>query len=608
MKKFRFMIAVFALVALCIFPTLTVRAAGEDLVWKAHNAGSGTYEAVEWSPGLGLFVAIGSPSDIIATSTDGENWDTSQRAVENNWWGDIVWSPELDKFVAVAGNGAHRVMTSEDGKNWTVHDAAEDNDWVAVTWSPELGKFVAVAINIDAANQVMVSTDGENWTAHPSAAAHNWEDVTWSPELGLFVAVNRSSATKGVMTSPDGENWTAHAVPSAGWGSVAWSSELGLFAAPVYDGSGSPGVITSTDGTSWTGHQGVPKFWQSVVWSPEQSLFVAVSYILDEIGGSPIMASSDGINWTALPGPGHENYWKDVTWSPQLGKFVAVGNNGTNRAMSTGSHITAPTAPLNLKASATDAHDIKLSWSAPNDHHEAVTGYKIERSVAGGDFEVLVADTKSKATTYADAGLKADTEYTYRVSAINAIGTSSPSNDAEATTPAASHHTSGSSAGGGVTPGSHASGGSREDTSKFTAPSAPFNLEATPMDQHRIHLAWREPSDHGGSSKEGHTSISGYKIERREANGSYTVVVANTSSTSTTYIDTKLDPDTEYIYRVSAINAIGTSGPSGAAEAMTRAFDWLCLILLILVILLAVALIVVSVLYRRQRLGRYGNA
>jgi hypothetical protein len=59
----------------------------------------------------------------------------------------------------------------------------------------------------------------------------------------------------------------------------------------------------------------------------------------------------------------------------------------------------------------------------------------IERSSNGGtNWSAIVLNTGSTSTTYSDSGLSAGTTYTYRVSAINGIGTSSPSNTASATT------------------------------------------------------------------------------------------------------------------------------------------------------------------------------
>ena len=94
---------------------------------------------------------------------------------------------------------------------------------------------------------------------------------------------------------------------------------------------------------------------------------------------------------------------------------------------------TAPGAPTDLSATARGSTKINLSWTAPNS--SGITGYKIESSSdAGSNWSNLVADTGNTNTAYQHAGLsRGDTRH-YRVSAINSVGTSAPSNTANATT------------------------------------------------------------------------------------------------------------------------------------------------------------------------------
>ena len=101
---------------------------------------------------------------------------------------------------------------------------------------------------------------------------------------------------------------------------------------------------------------------------------------------------------------------------------------------------TVPGAPTSLSATASGATTIDLSWTAPADNGgSAVTGYKIEVSPNGtSNWTNLVADTNS--TTYAHTGLAAGTTRHYRVSAINSIGTSTPSDVANATTGTATNN------------------------------------------------------------------------------------------------------------------------------------------------------------------------
>ena len=98
----------------------------------------------------------------------------------------------------------------------------------------------------------------------------------------------------------------------------------------------------------------------------------------------------------------------------------------------------APDKPIGLTGTAT--HDaITLTWDDPGD--DSITGYVILRRIPGidpeGQFDELVADTGTAATTYTDASVSAETRYTYRIKAINEHGTSERSRWFHVDTPAA---------------------------------------------------------------------------------------------------------------------------------------------------------------------------
>lgn len=300
----------------------------------------------------------------------------------------------------------------------------------------------------------------------------------------------------------------------------------------------------------------------------------------------------------------------------------------------------APNAPTNLATATISSSQIDLSWDAPvDDGGSAITGYKIERKIEAGSFSTLVADTGSTDTTYEDTGLDSDTLHTYRVSAINAIGTSSASGEASETTDKASPTVSTEAATSVGQTDATLQGdltslgdfltvdvffrwrekdsgdpftdtaaqektstgtfdqalsdlapdtiyeykaivqwedsGTQEDegslveftTDPLVAPDAPTNLSATAASISQINLSWDAPVSNGGSA------ITGYKIERKTGGGSFSTIVADTESTDTTYEDTGLSEGTTYTYRLSAINAIGTSDPSGEASATTESED-----------------------------------
>ena len=94
-----------------------------------------------------------------------------------------------------------------------------------------------------------------------------------------------------------------------------------------------------------------------------------------------------------------------------------------------------PTAPTNLTASTATSTQIDLSWSPPSETGGSdITGYRIEVSTDGGmNWTDLVADTSSIDTMYSDSSLTTSCNLrTYRVSAINAIGTGPASSPASA--------------------------------------------------------------------------------------------------------------------------------------------------------------------------------
>src|SRR5438876_771082 len=164
---------------------------------------------------------------------------------------------------------------------------------------------------------------------------------------------------------------------------------------------------------------------------------------------------------------------------------------------------TVPDSPRYINATVASPSRINLSWWIPvNTGGSPITGYKVERSTDGGTtWTILKANTGSALyiNHYSDYFLLASTTYTYKILAINAIGTSLPSSNASAT------------------------------TSPATVPDSPRYLNATVVSPSQISLSWWTPVNTGGSA------ITGYKIERSTDGGTtWTTLKANTHSA--TYI------------------------------------------------------------------------
>ena len=268
------------------------------------------------------------------------------------------------------------------------------------------------------------------------------------------------------------------------------------------------------------------------------------------ISGYKIEVSPDGSSgWTDLESNtkststtyAHENLEPETTHHYQVSAVNSVGSGTpSNIDTATTDAVSTPDAPTDLIATASGPTVINLSWKAPaNNGGAVISGYKIEVSPNGtSNWRDLVANTASKATTYAHENLKPETTRHYRVSAINSVDTGIPSTVALGTT----------------------------DAVTVTFPDAPTSLTAAPSGRTIINLSWKAPTNNGGSA------ISGYRIEvSPDGSSGWTDLESNTKSTSTTYAHENLEPETTHHYQVSAINSVGGGPPSNIDTATTDA-------------------------------------
>ena len=119
-------------------------------------------------------------------------------------------------------------------------------------------------------------------------------------------------------------------------------------------------------------------------------------------------------------------YYYKVTAVNGVGESAA-----SNEAPATPQASTAPSAPQNLAASSANKKGVQLSWQAPiASGSGAVTNYRIYRSTSSGTETFLTQVGNS--TGFKDISTVRGTTYFYKVTAVNVVGESPPSNEASA--------------------------------------------------------------------------------------------------------------------------------------------------------------------------------
>ena len=134
------------------------------------------------------------------------------------------------------------------------------------------------------------------------------------------------------------------------------------------------------------------------------------------------------------------------------------------------------------------------------------------------------------------SGLTANTSYTFTVTATNSYGTSNASSASNSITTA-------------------------------TTPGAPTSVTVSdPGTDGYALVSWTAPASNGGSA------ITDYAVQYSSNSGSSWTTFSDGTSTSTSATVTGLTLDTAYIFRVAAVNAVGTGSYSTASASFTTTF------------------------------------
>ena len=212
-----------------------------------------------------------------------------------------------------------------------------------------------------------------------------------------------------------------------------------------------------------------------------------------------------------------------------------VGSGVWSNEPAAATAASVPEAVDDLAAIAQSDSVVELTWSAPDDGGAAISGYRLERRTGAGGYGVVSSGIAAGAESYRDGGLGAATAYTYRIRAVNRVGSGAWSNEPSATTPFV-----------------------------VAAPRAVDDLAAAAQSDSVVELTWTAPDVVG-------PAISGYELERRTGAGAYSVVSSGIAAGATSYRDGGLSAGTAYTYRIRAVNSVGSGVWSNEPSATTSA-------------------------------------
>jgi hypothetical protein len=219
--------------------------------------------------------------------------------------------------------------------------------------------------------------------------------------------------------------------PTAGTSHVGYGVEYvinneNLWSFPAY--TGTPGAPTAVSGTVNSSTQ-ITVGWTAPASDGGSAITgYKIERNLNQGGFSTIVSNTGNTNVSYVDST--LNTGDDAQY-----RISAINANGTGPASTASTEVTTwtiPGAPTSLTAT-TDVADVDLVWVAPADNGgTAITGYKIEINTDSGGWGTHTADTGNTNVTYTDVGPGNGT-HEYRVSAINSVGTGSPSNIDSAT-------------------------------------------------------------------------------------------------------------------------------------------------------------------------------
>jgi len=348
---------------------------------------------------------------------------------------------------------------------------------------------------------------------------------TWSaPDAGHAVTL---AASLGSVTQLAGGTWTWSHVASAPLGAeavtITATDDRGLSAQTTFTvtARGAPASVVAIAGDG-----GAALSWAAPAAAPG---LLVTGYRVER-------STDDGLTWstpidttggaTALAVTGL------VNGTPYRFRVAAHDAGGTGPFSAPSTAVTPAAVPSAPAAPGAEAGDgtATVTWTAPAANGSAISGYRLEASGDDGVTWAAVSMPAGTVTSYLVTGLANGTAYRFRVAADNGVGGGPFSAPSTAVTPQG-------------------------------APGSSVGITAT-AGNGTVTLAWTAPGDDGGSP------VVDYRLEMSLDGGKVWAAVSRAPSAATGQVVAGLANGMAYVFRVAAVNGVGTGPFAVSPEAI----------------------------------------
>jgi uncharacterized repeat protein (TIGR02543 family) len=381
----------------------------------------------------------------------------------------------------------------------------------------------SVSVNAEPSAPINVIAVGSNASA----------TVSWDPPINI----NGSAITEYTVTAYSGSTVAGTCTSNASDKTCVVSNLTNgvayTFKVTATNGIGTSALSTASSAVTPSTVPNAPTTVSAVVGDTE----VTISFVAPVIdGGSTVtgykVIGSDGTTLTGTSSPlkvtGLTN---GTSYTFTVQATNANGDSVVSTASSSVTPAKAPDAPSSISVTE-GVGKVSVSWTAPASNGSAITSYTVQAYDNSGS---LVVGATCLAVTPAvtcdvSTNLVSGINYTFKVTATNTAGTSSPST-------------------------------ASSEAAIIAAPSVPINATAVATNA-RATVSWDAPVNSNGSA------ITGYTVTAYSSNNLASGNCTTAAPTLSCEI-TGLTNGSPYTFKVTATNGIGTSGESLASAAAT---------------------------------------